>query len=452
MTRRVAPGRRSSRSSALGAVAALSIGAALLIVGVGAAPPRGPDSGRGVSAPATAPDAAKPGAAPAPAPAAPNRDGTPVDLAAAIEPIRATHDLPALAAVVVGIDGVEAIGFTGVRAKGADDAIAATDRFHLGSCTKAMTATLAALLVRDGSLRWESTVGETLGTVAPTMHESWRGVTLEELLRHAGGAPAHAPREIWALAFACRKSSRDCRRAFVQSLLAAPISQPRGTPVYSNQGYAIAGAMLEAATDQEYEALITERLFEPLGITSAGFGPPPEARGHKADGTPVSIDNPSAIAPAGRVHMTMEDWAKFIALHLRRDGGTALPLVRADFDRLHSLVALPTEGAPAGGDAEGDGGAPRSPAEPPREGKALGWLVVERAWGGRVLNHAGSNTLWFCVAWVAPDRGFALLAATNSGAPSAPKACDEAVIAARSYLVAQKAMRKTDTAATGAAK
>jgi len=369
----------------------------------------------------------------------------PGDLAAAIEPIRAAHDLPALAAAVVDLDGVEAIGFTGVRAKGEDSAIRPEDRFHLGSCTKAMTATLAAILVHDGVLRWESTVGETLGPDFTVMDASWRDVTLEELLRHTGGAPGGAPPEAWKRAIRCTESSRDCRRAFVASLLEVPIAQPRGTPVYSNQGYAIAGTMLEKATDKAFEELITERLFAPLQITSAGFGVPPEASGHRPDGTPVRFDNPSAITPAGRVHMTMEDWAKFIALHLRRDGGVALPLVRADFDRLHRLMAAPTNAAPPAGDGDDVAAAPQ---EPPREGMALGWMVAQRPWGGRVLTHAGSNTLWFCVAWLAPERGFAMIAATNSGGPAAPKACDEAVVAAHAWRVAHQAARRIEKSAT----
>jgi hypothetical protein len=46
-----------------------------------------------------------------------------------------------------------------------------------------------------------------------------------------------------------------------------------------------------------------------------------------------------------------------------------------------------------------------------------------------VLSHSGSNTTWTCVAWVAPGRDFCLLGATNTGAPAAGKACDEAVSA-----------------------
>jgi hypothetical protein len=58
--------------------------------------------------------------------------------------------------------------------------------------------------------------------------------------------------------------------------------------------------------------------------------------------------------------------------------------------------------------------------------EALGWKSATRHWGGAVLTHAGSNTMWYCVAWLAPEKGFAVLAATNQAGDAATKACDQA--------------------------
>lgn len=349
-------------------------------------------------------------------------------LTAIAESLRKEHGVPALGVALVGLDGMEAIGVAGVRSTNDEAAVQAGDRFHLGSCTKAMTATLAALLIHDGALGWDSTIGEVLGASSASMDASWREVTLEELLRHTGGAPASPPPDAWRAAWGCKGTPRECRKAFVDAVMAAPLSQPRGTFTYSNQGYAIAGAMMEQATGRDYESLISERLFAPLGMTSAGFGPPPEASGHAAGGKPNNIDNPPAITPAGRVHMSLEDWSKFIALHLRRDGGEAVPLARPDFERLHAL-APPIGEQPA-----------------PKDGAALGWMVTERPWGGRVLTHAGSNTVWFCVAWLAPERGFAMVAAINQGSPGAKKASDQAVSAALGARVARMKLSERDRA------
>jgi hypothetical protein len=79
------------------------------------------------------------------------------------------------------------------------------------------------------------------------------------------------------------------------------------------------------------------------------------------------------------VHCSLADWAKFAALHLRGLDGEG-GFLRADtFRLLHS----PT----MGGDY------------------AYGWSVAERDWaGGKALTHAGSNTMWYSVVWLAPNR------------------------------------------------
>ena len=65
-----------------------------------------------------------------------------------------------------------------------------------------------------------------------------------------------------------------------------------------------------------------------------------------------------------------------------------------------------------------------------REWHAGGWIVAPRPWaGGAALTHTGTNTYWFSVAWLAPERGFAVLVACNTGADGAAKACDDAASA-----------------------
>ena len=56
-----------------------------------------------------------------------------------------------------------------------------------------------------------------------------------------------------------------------------------GDFLYSNLSYALAGAMAERLTGKSWETLMQERLFVPLGITTAGYGPP---------GTPGQVDQP----------------------------------------------------------------------------------------------------------------------------------------------------------------
>ena len=71
--------------------------------------------------------------------------------------------LPALAAIVFDDQKVIASGAIGVRKFGDPTLVTIEDSFHLGSCTKAMTATLAARIVERGDISWTTTVKEALG-------------------------------------------------------------------------------------------------------------------------------------------------------------------------------------------------------------------------------------------------------------------------------------------------
>jgi len=175
-----------------------------------------------------------------------------------------------------------------------------------------------------------------------------------------------------------------------------------------------------ASDGEQWEQLIQRMLFKPLEIESVGFGPPgtpgkvDQPWGHTKsceapDPGNQSADNPPVLGPAGTVHSSMSDWARYASLHLRgAQGEQGLLLKPESFQQLHK-----------------DGY---------QQDYALGWALAQRPWAsGVALQHNGSNTLWFADIWIAPQRNAALLAATNtadcpsSGAGS--KACDEAIAA-----------------------
>src|SRR5262245_34666781 len=83
-------------------------------------------------------------------------------LSESLEDIRVRFALPALGAAIVTTDGLAGSWATGVRRNGSDERVTVDDRWHLGSCTKAMTATLIALLVERGDLAWDKTLPQLL--------------------------------------------------------------------------------------------------------------------------------------------------------------------------------------------------------------------------------------------------------------------------------------------------
>src|SRR5437868_12249238 len=140
-----------------------------------------------------------------------------------------------------------------------------------------MTALLAAMLVEEGKLRWDSTVGEVFPELRPTMDTGLREVTLEQLLSHTSGIPSDndAIRKLIVQSFAQEDRNLDELRYWLLTQWSAqPLeSKPGERFAYSNLGYTFAGAMIERAGGETWEELVAERVFDPLGLKSAGFGP-----------------------------------------------------------------------------------------------------------------------------------------------------------------------------------
>jgi len=320
------------------------------------------------------------------------------------------HDVPGLVGGAIRGDQLIALGGVGRRKVLSPEAVTAHDRFHLGSCTKAMTATLFALSP-DSGLTWDTTLAEAFPDLA-TMHADYASVTLEQLLTHWGGTWSSAADHttVWNTLVANQGSITDLRAWFVEQVLSEAPEVPPGTEhMYSNSGYMIVGAALERALGQSWEQLIDQRLFTPLAMDSCGFGPPgsedtvEEPWGHvdQTMRTALFVDNPPALGPAGRVHCAMADWGKFIAAHLLGARGEETILPAATFERMHT----PWPGGTY----------------------AHGWLRVSRSWGGGdVLTHSGS-TLWFAVVWIAPEVNMAFFSATNIAGEGGMLATDAAV-------------------------
>ena len=98
----------------------------------------------------------------------------------------------------------------------------------------------------------------------------------------------------------------------------------------------------------------------------------------------------------------MGDLANYAAFHMAGERGESKLLKAESFKKLHTAVA--------GNDYY-----------------ALGWNVLKRSWAnGRALMHNGSNTMFYVVVWMAPDKNCAVIVASNIGRDEAFEGCDEA--------------------------
>ena len=323
-------------------------------------------------------------------------------------------ELPALAALVFDGEEVVAKGAVGLRSVASDEEVSDEDPFHIGSCTKPMTATLVGRLSENGDVSMEATLEELFPTLAGEgMHEDYRSVTMADLLRHEAGLPeslAASWPELWDEMW--ERGNQDVagmRQEVASQLLDEAPANEVGKFHYSNAGYIIAGAAMEQATDSTWEDLMEEEVFSPLGMERCGFGAPATPGevdapwGHQGAAgqlTAVSpgpqADNPPSLGPAGTVHCSLRDWMRFAAVHVGE--GPQGYLDESTLEELHR---------PGDGDY------------------VAGWNKLHRDWGhGAVLNHAGSNTMFYATAWLAPSRDMGILMATNSAHEAAPAGLD----------------------------
>ncbi|MFF2659798.1 serine hydrolase domain-containing protein [Kitasatospora sp. NPDC058032] len=141
--------------------------------------------------------------------------------------------------------------------------------YGLASVTKAFTATAVCLAAEDGLLDLDAPIPGGFRWTAPTPRQ---------LLRHRGGFPA-----FYSFHYGTGPLPVDLDR--YRTLVREP-----GTGFeYSNLGYQELGRLLEAVTGQDLGDHLRERIAEPLGLASFGFGPAhpgpaPVAERYSADG------------------------------------------------------------------------------------------------------------------------------------------------------------------------
>jgi CubicO group peptidase (beta-lactamase class C family) len=331
-------------------------------------------------------------------------------VATLLEPIRQQADVPAMAGGYIR-NGVVELGATGLRDRSRTVAVQSNDKFLLNSNGKAMTATLAAVLVDRGVIRWNSTVAEMMPELRATMNPAFRSVTLEELLNHRSGIRDELiPDSVAELATNFRGSAWRGRQQLAPLVLSMPAG-PRGGFSYSNVGYTVAGMMLERATGNTFEWLMQKHVFRPLGMTSAGFGAPgrgyglvDQPRGHGPTGPGSYFVDTKLMSPAGEMHMNMTDWAKFLRVHLgERVNGIRL-VSDATLRKLHTA----------------------DPREADGEGYGFGW-VHRMTPTGPVLWHNGANETWHSFAVIDLRRKTAAFAVTNMYGEPAIAAVDAAI-------------------------
>lgn len=330
-------------------------------------------------------------------------DGAPqaqAPLSEIVPKLRQQNGLIGLAAMVT-VDGkVIDSAVDGLRLKGRDVPLDIKDRWHLGSITKSITATMIGRLVESGKMQWTDKVGDYFKD--GDIHEDWKSVTLRQLLTHTSGAPSNFSFLVQLKRPALGSECTQTRRQAVMGIVKAKPNQPPGEKfAYSNVGYTIASAMAEEATGEAWEDLIKREVYEPLQLKGAGFGPPessaetvPQPRGHLTRlgfkiGVDDQTDNTPIIGPAGIAHMTLEDLSTFATEHARGHMGEGLLLSAETYQQLHQTEL---------------------------KEYACGWVEKKLPdMPYTVYWHNGSNTMWYALVLFIPEKKMVIAVTSNDG-------------------------------------
>lgn len=289
----------------------------------------------------------------------------------------------------------------GVRRRGSRDPALMSDRWHIGSCTKTFTVALWARLVELGHAEWDMPLEQALADLDSDIHPEWMGQTVDSVLWFQAGFRANlSPGEM-------RQAWDDSRPLPVQrtdvarQALSAPPDRP-GEFRYSNLGGIVVGAAIDRLAGATFEQALATHVLAPLGIESAGFGPPGEIWGHPArfrlgdlglfagppaDPSDPFSDNPAVLSAAGTMHIIMADWARFVRIFMVGDSNL-----------LHASTVERLLRTPHGSEY----------------GMAMGWRRTGSI-PGVGYGMQGSNTMWSTAALIDDDRRRAALVACNDG-------------------------------------
>ena len=223
----------------------------------------------------------------------------------------------------------------------------------LGSNGKSLTAMLAASMVEDGLLGWDSTLADLLPELADVIPPINRTIKFEELLNHRSGLlPLLNADEAATFDWTALPDSSQARRLLAaQWILSQEPATDRGELLYSNAGYIVAGVIMERIGGEDFNRLLKDRILDPLGLRVGTAAPaaqdstqPFGHMGNSKEGIEVldpadpidELINELFVA-TGTLSMNQESYGRYLQWHLKAFKGESTPIPFSYIDRLKSL-------------------------------------------------------------------------------------------------------------------
>ncbi len=154
--------------------------------------------------------------------------------------------------------------------------------FRIASLSKPVTAVAILQLVEKGKLALDDKVLDRMPlkpllALGAKVDERWKRITIRQCLQHTGGWDRNKSYDpivkAWEIAKAFDMQPPVTPEHIVRYMMGQPLDfDPGARYAYSNLGYLILGRIIESITGQSYESYVKERVFAPIGISTAKLG------------------------------------------------------------------------------------------------------------------------------------------------------------------------------------
>ncbi|MEK4062501.1 MULTISPECIES: serine hydrolase domain-containing protein [Paenibacillus] len=232
-------------------------------------------------------------------------------------------------------------GYADVEAKVPVDPL--KTRFSIASVSKVFTATAAMQLAEQGKLDLAADVNQYLPDSLQVDNSYKTPLTMKHLLTNTGGfANAEQRKGAWSNTV---PEQRVPLEQTLQKLLPPLVRAPGDAVQYSNEGFTLAGYIVERASGLSYDDYIRQHIFAPLHMDNSLTYLTPErlnqqlAQGYSYDKGFVKMKQGEVLTyPAGSIWSTADDMGKFVLAHLQGGGQGENAILQQDTAKqMHSL-------------------------------------------------------------------------------------------------------------------
>ncbi len=299
--------------------------------------------------------------------------------------------VPGVAYAVVADGEVTSTGARGVVEAGTGRAVTADTPFQAGSITKSVTALAVMQLVEAGQVDLDAAVSQYLDGFSG---QPAGAVTVRQLLSHTSGFSTLQGNAAHTDATG---GPDELARLVDRLATLAPAYGPGERWEYSNTNYQILGRLVEVVSGQDYQAYVTDRILQPVGMADSfvadGEVHEEMATGHRPwFGTkrPLAEQRTDrATAPQGGLVASAHDLALYLAMMMNGQDDVLSADGKAQMMR------------------------PASPASP---FYGLGWFIdIDIDIDNGTVWHSGSTPGFESLATMAPAEGDGVVVLVNAG-------------------------------------